>query len=156
MRPGTRPRHSAAGEAARGRWHQLSSVASDITDVSGRLMLQALIDGRRDPAALADLAKRRLRTKIPELTEALTGRNSATIHDHHAFLAGLDDGPDLVSVTSSVTLGSGAMTDQSGDSSTGHSGRQTPGRRRNVVVRAGPRRNVSCAIEDRTSLKRRV
>src|SRR6187431_2734586 len=39
---------------------KLSSVASDITGVSGRLMLQALIDGHRDPAALADLAKRRL------------------------------------------------------------------------------------------------
>ena len=46
-------------------------------------MLQALIDGHRDPAALADLAKRRLRAKIPELTEALTGRFS----EHHAFLA---------------------------------------------------------------------
>lgn len=64
---------------------KLSSVASDITGVSGRLMLQALIDGHRDPAALADLAKRRLRHKIPELTEALTGRFS----DHHAFLAGI-------------------------------------------------------------------
>jgi transposase len=62
---------------------KLSAVASDITGVSGRLMLQALIDGQRDPAALADLAKRRLRAKLPELTEALTGRFS----DHHAFLA---------------------------------------------------------------------
>src|SRR4029453_9432781 len=62
---------------------KLSSVASDITGVSGRLMLQALIDGQRDPAALADLAKRRLRHKFPELTEALTGRFA----DHHAFLA---------------------------------------------------------------------
>jgi transposase len=64
---------------------KLSSVASDITCVSGRLMLQGLIDGQRDPAVLADLAKRRLRAKIPELTEALTGRFS----DHHAFLAGM-------------------------------------------------------------------
>src|SRR5215208_5284684 len=50
---------------------KLSSVASDITGVSGRLMLQALIDGQRDPAVLADLAKRRLRHKIPELTEGV-------------------------------------------------------------------------------------
>jgi transposase len=64
---------------------KLSSVASDITCVSGRLMLQGLIDGQHDPAVLADLAKRRLRAKIPELTEALTGRFSA----HHAFLAGM-------------------------------------------------------------------
>jgi transposase len=48
-------------------------------------MLAALIDGERDPARLADLAKRRLRSKIPELTEALTGRFS----EHHAFLAQL-------------------------------------------------------------------
>src|SRR4029434_4115008 len=53
---------------------KLSSVASDITGVSGRLMLQALIDGQRDPAVLADLAKRRLRHKLPQLTEAVTGR----------------------------------------------------------------------------------
>jgi len=62
---------------------KLSSVASDITGVSGRLMLQALIDGQRDPGRIADLAKRRLRVKIPELTEALTGR----FGEHHAFLA---------------------------------------------------------------------
>ena len=61
---------------------KLSSVASDITGVSGRLMLQALIDGQQDAAVLAELAKRRLRSKIPELTEALTGRFS----EHHAFL----------------------------------------------------------------------
>jgi transposase len=64
---------------------KLSSVASDITGVSGRLMLQALIEGQRDPAVLAHLAKRRLRVKIPELTEALTGRFSG----HHAFLASM-------------------------------------------------------------------
>jgi transposase len=66
---------------------KLSSVASDITGVSGRLMLQALIDqqGRIDPAAVADLAKRGLRAKIPALTEALTGRFTA----HHAYMTRL-------------------------------------------------------------------
>ena len=64
---------------------KLSSVASDICGVSGRAMLAALISGEHDPARLADLAKRRMRSKIPELTEALTGRFSA----HHAFLARL-------------------------------------------------------------------
>ena len=62
---------------------KLSSVASDISGVSGRLMLAALIEGERDPVVLADLAKRRLRSKIPELVEALTGR----FGEHHAFLA---------------------------------------------------------------------
>ena len=62
---------------------KLSSVATDINGVSGRAMLEALIAGQRDPAALAQLAKRRLRSKIPALTEALTGRFT----EHHAFLA---------------------------------------------------------------------
>ena len=64
---------------------KLSSVASDISGVSGRAMLEALIAGQRDPATLAGLAKRRLRSKIPALTEALTGRFA----EHHAFLARL-------------------------------------------------------------------
>jgi len=62
---------------------KLSSVASDIVGVSGRAMLEALIAGQRDPDILADLAKRRLRAKIPALTLALEGRFEA----HHAFLA---------------------------------------------------------------------
>ena len=62
---------------------KLSAVASDICGVSGRAMLEALIAGDRDPARLADLARRRLRSKIPELTEALAGRFGS----HHAFLA---------------------------------------------------------------------
>jgi len=62
---------------------KLSAVASDILGVSGRAMLDALIAGDRDPVALADLAKRRLRNKIPELIEALNGR----FNEHHAFLA---------------------------------------------------------------------
>jgi transposase len=62
---------------------KLSAVASDILGVSGRAMLEALICGDRDPVALAELAKRRLRNKIPELTEALNGR----FNEHHAFLA---------------------------------------------------------------------
>ncbi len=61
---------------------KLSAVASDIMGVSGRAMLEALINGDRDPAGLADLARRRLRNKIPELTEALAGR----FNEHHAFL----------------------------------------------------------------------
>ena len=64
---------------------KLSSVATDITGISSRAMLEAMIAGQRDPAVLADLAKRRLRSKIPALTEALTGRFS----EHHEFLARL-------------------------------------------------------------------
>ena len=61
---------------------KLSSVASDIVGVSGRLMLQALIDGQNNPTVIAELAQRRLRAKIPVLTEALNGRFTA----HHGFL----------------------------------------------------------------------
>lgn len=61
---------------------KLSSVATDIVGVSGRAMLEALIEGQRDPAVLADLAQRRLRSKTPELLEALHGR----FGEHHAFL----------------------------------------------------------------------
>lgn len=61
---------------------KLGSVATDITGVSGRAMLQALIAGETDAAALADLAQRRLRRKLPALRGALTGQ----VTDHHRFL----------------------------------------------------------------------
>jgi transposase len=61
---------------------KLSVVASDIFGVSGRAMLAALIAGERDPKALAQLARTRLRAKRSQLEEACTGHFS----DHHAFL----------------------------------------------------------------------
>jgi transposase len=61
---------------------KLDSVASDVLGRSGRAMLVALVAGERDPKRLADLAKGRLRVKIPQLREALRGRFS----DHHALL----------------------------------------------------------------------
>ncbi len=64
---------------------KLSSVASDITGLSGRLMLQGLIEGQHDPGVLAELAHGRMRSKIPELTNALTGRFSS----HHRYMTEL-------------------------------------------------------------------
>jgi transposase len=64
---------------------KLSSVATDIMGVSGRAMIEALIRGDRDVVRMADLAQRRMRAKIPRLTEALVGRFT----EHHAFLAQL-------------------------------------------------------------------
>ena len=61
---------------------KLSSVATDILGKSGRDMLDALVAGTRDPAVLAELARGKLRTKIPALKEALEGRFSA----HHGLL----------------------------------------------------------------------
>ena len=52
---------------------KLSSVASDIMGVSARKILEALIGGREDPAALASLAKGRLKDKRAELEKALEG-----------------------------------------------------------------------------------
>jgi transposase len=63
---------------------KLDCVASDILGVSGRAMLDALVAGTTDPALLADLAKGKMRRKIPALREALEGRFSAL----HALLIG--------------------------------------------------------------------
>ena len=61
---------------------KLSVVATDIFGVSGRDMMNALISGQRDPAQLAQLARRRMRVKIPQLEQAFHGYFT----DHHAFL----------------------------------------------------------------------
>jgi transposase len=53
---------------------KLSSVATDVLGVSGRAMLEALMAGQDDPAALAELARGRMRSKLGELEQALTGR----------------------------------------------------------------------------------
>jgi transposase len=52
---------------------KLSSVASDITGVSGRAMIKALVDGVNDPKLIAQLAKRSMKKKIDELERALNG-----------------------------------------------------------------------------------
>jgi transposase len=61
---------------------KLDSVISDLHGVSGRQMLQAMIDGQRDPKVLAELAHGSMRRKIPQLRQALTGH----FGDHHAFI----------------------------------------------------------------------
>ncbi len=61
---------------------KLAAVASDVLGVSGRLMLEAVVAGETDPRRLAELAKRKVRRKLPELEQALTGRVKA----HHRLL----------------------------------------------------------------------
>jgi transposase len=61
---------------------KLASVATDIMGVSGRAILAALIEGHRDPATMAELAKGRLRNKREELKKALEGR----VKVHHRFI----------------------------------------------------------------------
>jgi transposase len=75
---------------AKNRTHQiledcnikLGTVAADIFGKSGRRMLEALIAGERDPERLADMALRRLRSKIRELGLALQGRFT----EHHGAM----------------------------------------------------------------------
>jgi transposase len=64
---------------------KLDSVAADVLGVSGRAMLAALVGGERDPQVLAELARGRLRAKLPQLRQALRGR----FGDHHALLVRL-------------------------------------------------------------------
>jgi transposase len=61
---------------------KLASVASDVLGVSGRAMLEALLGGEADPEVLAELARGRLRAKLPALRRALVGR----VKSHHLLL----------------------------------------------------------------------
>ena len=61
---------------------KLTSVATNIVGVSARAMLEAIVDGQGDAAALAELAQGRMRSKRKALEQALTGR----VRDHHRFL----------------------------------------------------------------------
>jgi len=64
---------------------KLDNVASDTFGVSGRLMLDALVAGQRDPVVLAGLARGVLRNKAGDLRLALAGRFT----DHHAQMVAL-------------------------------------------------------------------
>jgi transposase len=80
---------------------KLDCVATDILGKSGRAMLAAVVSGTTDPAVLAELARGKLRKKIPALREALEGR----VEPLHALLIGsilahlnfLDEHIDLLS-----------------------------------------------------------
>jgi transposase len=61
---------------------KLASVATDVMGVSGRAMLEQIVQGQTDPAVLAELAKGRLREKQDLLLKALSGR----VRSHHRFM----------------------------------------------------------------------
>lgn len=61
---------------------KLASVATDVLGKSGRSMLETLLGGQNDPEMLAELARGRMRPKIPELRKALDGR----VQPHHRLL----------------------------------------------------------------------
>src|SRR5674476_1425451 len=75
-------REEAMLEQTRDAQLKLSVVASDIFGMSGRDMMAALIAGERSPQALAQLARSRMRGKIPQLEEAFVGQFT----DHHGYL----------------------------------------------------------------------
>jgi transposase len=95
LRDLTRQRSQLVGERARAANRiqkvledtniKLASVATDVLGKSGRAMLAALVAGQTDPDELAELAKGRLREKLPRLRQALRG----TVTEHHRFLLGL-------------------------------------------------------------------
>ena len=64
---------------------KLGSVATDIMGLSGRAILAALVEGRADPATMAELAHGRMRSQIPLLEQALTG----LVRDHHRCMLAL-------------------------------------------------------------------
>jgi len=92
LRELTRHRAQLASESTRvaNRIHKtledanikLGAVASDVLGVSGRAILQALIEGEQNPETMVKLAKGRLRAKIPQLKLALQG----CVTEHHRFM----------------------------------------------------------------------
>ncbi len=60
----------------------MASVASDVLGVSGRAMLEALIEGQTSPVEMAELAQKRMRQKRDLLAKALEGR----VKPHHRFV----------------------------------------------------------------------
>ena len=90
----TRYRKADRSKSARGRSNVLrrcskmpvkrSSVATRVLGASGRAMLDALVSGTTDPEVLAELARGRLRSKLPALRDALEGSFSS----HHALMVG--------------------------------------------------------------------
>src|SRR5919201_2318220 len=63
---------------------KLAAVATSVLGVSGRAMLEALLGGEQDPLVLAELARGKLRAKLPALRKALESR----VQPHHLVLLG--------------------------------------------------------------------
>ena len=61
---------------------KVTSVLTNVMGVSGRAMVEALVAGTTDPQILADLARGKLRKKLPALQRALVGH----FRPVHAFL----------------------------------------------------------------------
>jgi len=64
---------------------KLSSVLSDVFGVSGQLMLEKLLEGKAQPAEIAQLAQRKAKQRVPEIVAALEGHQ---LNDHHRRMIG--------------------------------------------------------------------
>lgn len=80
--PRTDPRGHRLHKVLEDAGIKLATAATDILGASGRTMLNALVQGTTNADVLADLARGRLRAKLPALRQALVGR----FRPHHAFL----------------------------------------------------------------------
>jgi transposase len=93
LRDLTRRRRQLIGENSRERNRvqkvledanvKLGDVLSDVFCVSGKLMLAALLDGRTTAEQIADLAKKKAREKIPQITASVADHR---LSDHQRFL----------------------------------------------------------------------
>jgi len=93
LRDLTRRRRQLIGENSRERNRvqkvledanvKLGDVLSDVFCVSGRLMLAALLDGKMTAEQIADLAKKKAREKIPQITASVADHR---LSDHQRFL----------------------------------------------------------------------
>ena len=93
LRDLTRRRRQLIGENSRERNRvqkvledanvKLGDVLSDLFCVSGRLMLEALLDGYLSAEQIAELAKKKARMKIPQIAASIAGHR---LTDHQRFL----------------------------------------------------------------------
>jgi hypothetical protein len=76
--PGANPARLSAAQDPGGRWHRADGGCERHPGVSGRAILEALVHGSTDLAALGDVARWALRRKLPALRHALAGRFGPT------------------------------------------------------------------------------
>jgi transposase len=110
---------------------KLSSVASDIMGVSARAMLAEIVAGQSDAQSMADLARGRMRSKIPELEKALTG----IVQPHHRFVLAqqlehidfLDEKVETLSIRIEQQLESMSWPHKPSEPDVGEGPEETPG-----------------------------
>jgi transposase len=109
---------------------KLSSVVTDVMGVSARAMLAEVVAGQTDAALMAELARGRMRNKIPELEKALTG----IVQPHHRFVLAqqlehidfLDEKVEAISLRIEEQLESMSWPDEPAEPSAGEGAGEGP------------------------------